>query len=182
MRSMQPNWHPDEVELDLYRTGEADQTVADHVVGCDVCVDRVQAAHDLASLLRPELVEVEVPAEQDLALRRMAHRAAARGGRRRIWLVSAMAVAAAAAIVFAVWRVGISDRAPDRSAEVAAAGPRDLNSDGQVDILDAFALARALERGDETKPEWDINGDSVVDDGDVEAIASGVVAIEEASR
>jgi hypothetical protein len=181
---MQPNWHPDEVELDLYRTGEADPEVVDHIVGCDRCVARVERAHSLAELLRPELADIEVPTEQDLSLRRMARQAAARGARRRYWLAGAMAVAAAAAILLAVWRLGGDDPAPKHSRRVAVspAGPQDLNRDGRVDILDAFALARSLERGGETRPEWDVNGDSVVDRRDVDAIAARIVSVSEADK
>ena len=179
MRSMQPNWHPDEVELDLYRTGEADAEVVTHVVGCDRCVERVEGSHRLAELLSPELTDIEVPTEQDLSLRRMARQAAARGARRRYWLVGAAALMAAAAILLAVWRLGATDTKRNAEVTATAAGPRDLNRDGRVDILDAFVLARTLDRGGSPPSEWDINGDSVVDRRDVDAIAAGVVSISE---
>ena len=49
--------------------------------------------------------------------------------------------------------------------------PRDVNGDGVVDILDAFAVARAVEGSDEERRvraggrvpmRWDFNGDGVV--------------------
>ena len=54
----------------------------------------------------------------------------------------------------------------------------DLNRDGKVDILDSFALARQLKNGDSLPALLDINGDGVVDERDVNAIASQAVALQ----
>ena len=56
-----------------------------------------------------------------------------------------------------------------------AAAP-DINADGNVDIVDAMLLARALKR--EQRDEWDANGDARVDDSDVEYIALAAVSLE----
>src|SRR5262245_56472747 len=40
----------------------------------------------------------------------------------------------------------------------------DVNHDGTVDVLDAFALARDLKSNTHPNPQLDINGDGVVDD------------------
>ena len=53
----------------------------------------------------------------------------------------------------------------------------DLNHDGRVDILDAFALARQLKAGPVPGPGRDINGDGVVDERDVETIAAQAVRL-----
>lgn len=50
----------------------------------------------------------------------------------------------------------------------------DLNGDGIVDIMDAFALARRIEAG-ETGP--DLNGDGRIDQQDVEIIATRAVRL-----
>lgn len=50
----------------------------------------------------------------------------------------------------------------------------DLNGDGAVDIMDAFALARRIEAG-ESGP--DLNGDGRIDQQDVEVIASRAVSL-----
>ena len=58
----------------------------------------------------------------------------------------------------------------------------DLNHDGRVDILDAFALARALKSGTALDQRLDINGDGVVDDRDVATIAAQAVTVEKGGR
>src|SRR5207249_1592186 len=51
----------------------------------------------------------------------------------------------------------------------------DVNHDGKVDILDAFAVARQVRQGAIHNAHLDINGDGIVDDRDVAAIASRAV-------
>ena len=60
----------------------------------------------------------------------------------------------------------------------AAVRPEDLNADGQVDMLDAFALARELQQGRTPRPQLDLNGDGVVDERDVEVLAARAVTLE----
>ncbi len=58
----------------------------------------------------------------------------------------------------------------------------DLNRDGQVDILDAFALAREIKTGGHPSPQSDINGDGVIDDRDVSALAAKAVSLGKGGR
>jgi hypothetical protein len=58
----------------------------------------------------------------------------------------------------------------------------DLNHDGRVDILDAFALARQLKQGGTRNLQLDINGDDVVDERDVAALAARAVKLERGGR
>ncbi|HEY5911620.1 MAG TPA: dockerin type I domain-containing protein [Verrucomicrobiae bacterium] len=59
----------------------------------------------------------------------------------------------------------------------------DVNHDGRVDILDAFALARQLKTGRGAAPPWlDVNGDGVVDERDVTAIAAHAVQLPKGGR
>ena len=91
--------------------------------------------------------------------------------RRRAWIVlrrvSIAATAAAAAVGLAVW-IGQSGRRAARMSEsmvaaVTAAGPKDIDRNGRVDILDAFMLARHLEKRGQ-KPFTDrIDGDALTD-------------------
>jgi Dockerin type I domain len=53
----------------------------------------------------------------------------------------------------------------------------DLNHDGQVDILDAFTLARRLKAGAAANPQFDINHDGVVDQRDVATLAAHAVKL-----
>lgn len=56
----------------------------------------------------------------------------------------------------------------------------DINRDGRVDVLDAFALARHIETGGTLDPSWDLNGDGRVDRADVNALAARAVNLAEA--
>jgi hypothetical protein len=67
-------------------------------------------------------------------------------------------------------------------ARDAAFAHWDLNHDGRVDILDAFALARELKQGGTGNLQWDANGDGMVDDRDVAAIAARAVKLEQGRR
>jgi hypothetical protein len=58
----------------------------------------------------------------------------------------------------------------------------DLNHDGRVDILDAFALARQLQSGGTRNLQLDVNGDGVVDERDVAALAARAVKLEQGGR
>jgi hypothetical protein len=53
----------------------------------------------------------------------------------------------------------------------------DLNHDGRVDILDAFALARQLKQGETRNLQLDVNGDGVVDERDVATLAARAVKL-----
>jgi hypothetical protein len=66
-------------------------------------------------------------------------------------------------------------RSTPSSGTVAIRG--DLNHDGKVDILDAFALAKELKSGARVGLQLDINGDGVVDERDVTALAAKAVSL-----
>ena len=44
-------------------------------------------------------------------------------------------------------------------------------------MLDVYLLARHIKDGDRLDPRWDMNGDGVVDQRDVDAIAAIAVSI-----
>ena len=54
---------------------------------------------------------------------------------------------------------------------------QDLNRSGRVDILDAFYLARQIEKQLELQNQWDVTGDGNVNQKDVDAIASTAVRV-----
>jgi hypothetical protein len=64
----------------------------------------------------------------------------------------------------------------------SAARPEDLNGDGVVDMLDAFALARELQHNPASHPQLDLNRDGIVDDRDVQALAARAVSLESGGR
>ncbi len=64
----------------------------------------------------------------------------------------------------------------------SAARPEDLNGDGVVDMLDAFALARELQHDPASHPQLDLDGDGKVDERDVQALAARAVRLEQGGR
>lgn len=98
--------------------------------------------------------------------------------RRFDWSGFRLRLPAAAAIIFLGLLVclltGIFSKEPRQALFVQ----EDLNHDGKVDILDAFALARTLKSGGSLDRRLDINGDGVVDERDVATIAAQAVRLQ----
>lgn len=146
--------------------------------------DELALIEALTRELGAEPAPIEVPAAQDAALRAMArdHARAVRsrtGRGRRTWLLAGAAVACAAGLLLALTLGGGFAGGDDATPAVARAAIHgDVNRDGAVDVIDAMALARDLERGPVTAAAWDLNRDGVVDQSDVEWIASHVVALD----
>jgi hypothetical protein len=131
---------------------------------------------DLARLYTPPGA---VPRETDQAIGTAAWRHCdALRARRRIRWWGRLGVAAAA--VFAcfwfrdIWQ---GPKVPPVTAPPLA-GWVDINRDGRVNILDAFALARQLDRGGPVDQSWDYNHDGVVNRADVDAIAMKAVRLD----
>jgi hypothetical protein len=124
----------------------------------------------------------------------------ARGRRLRlIFRFAGASGAAAAAILLAVW-LGQTGKSPGPAlapAEAIAAR-EDIDRNGRVDVRDAFALARRIERGAQAGQARgggppagltlapaadlpDLNGDGRVDRADVESIAMAAVRLERGS-
>ncbi len=126
---------------------------------------------DLAALYgRP----APVPEHVDEAILAMARRRLA--PRRRPVRVVRWAAAAAAAAVLAVALVPAARHAlwPGPAAAIR----EDIDGNGRLDILDAFALARHLVGEEPVKMEWDLNRDGVVDAADVDDVAYAAVRLE----
>jgi hypothetical protein len=128
---------------------------------------------DLRTLYR---AEVPVPQEVDgQVLGAARHRVAS--VRRRLVVIrwAAVASAAAAVLVAAI----LLHPGPRPSASRGAVVAReDVDRDGEVTILDAFALARGLESSARPPAEWDVNGDGVADRKDVDLVAMAAVRLE----
>jgi len=155
-----------------------------------------ELAEDLAALDgRP----VDVPPEVDEAVLAMARQRLAPKRRWRLAFGAAGAAAAAALLVAVVlWQPraehSLADKskpaavamensfAPLASAQTPATEPtltdrKDIDQNGRLDILDAFALARHLQAGQQTRQEWDFNGDGRVNTDDVDALARAAVRV-----
>jgi len=101
-------------------------------------------------------------------------------GRRRtsswvLWRVGG-GLAAAASLSFAAWALWPISRGP--SMPTSGIATFDISKPGGVTILDAFALARLLERGGgQPSVTWDLTGDGAIDQRDVDAIARQAVRL-----
>jgi hypothetical protein len=83
------------------------------------------------------------------------------------------AAAAAAIAVLAIVRVEFFQK--PAASPLALVG--DANADGRVDILDALVVARGIARHEQLPAAWDVNGDGVVDQKDVDLIAQMAVSV-----
>jgi hypothetical protein len=92
------------------------------------------------------------------------------------WAAAAAAIVLLAAIPLFIVRPAHS---PVRDSGFARG---DVNHDGRVDILDAFALARQLEQGGTKNLQLDVNKDGVVDERDVAVLAARAVKLERGGR
>jgi len=137
-----------------------------------------------SSELPPRLIEqlrrmhdapIVVPAWIDRAILAEARRSY--GRRRRAWMLRRWSAAAAAVAAVVLLAVGLFMRSREADRRQVAAGRTqllqlaDVNHDGRVNILDAYILARKIERHELLDPAWDINGDGIVDQKDVDLIA-----------
>ncbi len=104
----------------------------------------------------------------------------------------AAGLAAAAAIVFAVWfnipgdlqreQGPLASTDPARNNKTQHALTGDVNGDGRIDILDAYLLQRRLETAGRLEAAWDLTRDGQVDGADVSAIAAESVKLEGGPR
>lgn len=111
------------------------------------------------------------------------HFAAVRHRRRRMALAACSSAAALLLLAFAGWQWQASSRPEEDLSVASRSGPLvgDLDRNNRIDILDAFALARALDRGEAPGPgsaSADLSGDGRVDRADVEALARRAVALD----
>jgi hypothetical protein len=103
---------------------------------------------------------IPVPSAVDAAILAQARRQGMRIRRMRILLRWGGGAAAAAAVLLVALRLA----QPTRPSS-------------HVTILDAFSLARQLKSGVKPDKSWDINGDGVIDQKDVDALAAKAVRL-----
>jgi len=133
----------------------------------------------IEALVQASSERIFVPPAIDRAILKAAERQfnqSGRGRARRVWwwtrLATALALVVALALVTSQWQ---------RVARGRFAR-EDVNHDGQIDILDAFALARQVKQGSASDKRLDVNGDGVVDERDVATIAAHAVKLEPRGR
>ena len=104
--------------------------------------------------------------------------------RRRRWLLArrlgaAVAAAAVLAIAVKLFVPQHTPPAPVASSQYPQELNRvaDINHDGRLDIVDALIVAQHIARHERLDPAWDVNGDGVVDQKDVDLIAGLAVQV-----
>ena len=111
--------------------------------------------------------------------------------RQKTWIAVSTGSLAAAMLLFVMWPDGIpqSQPVPERMAaaetadvgeadvEHAAFASKDIDQNGAVDILDAFALARTVQTESSNLSRWDQNGDGQTDQDDINLIAMTAVTL-----
>ena len=140
-------------------------------------VENIDQQHEAPPLLLDELRRSfghtpGVPTEVDTAILNDA-----RSGfhRRRRFALAARWVGAAGAAAAAVIVVAVNLRS-NRPAAPAVAG--DVDRNGTVNILDAFALAKKVQRPRAAVAAWeDVNRDGVLDQRDVDQVAQQAVRL-----
>ena len=122
--------------------------------------------------------DVPVPPEIDRRILATGRERFARP-RSRLLVLRWSTVAAAAVCLLVAFLVSMQGKrtTPTPPALVGLAAKEDFDRNGQVDILDAFALARRIKASDEYKGEWDINRDGLVNQKDVDMIAMAAVSL-----
>jgi len=161
--------HLDELELDALRAGEPlPAAAAAHAAWCVQCRAALADLHALAAALRTQPLAPPVPAAREAAILAVAglHTARARRRQRRAWAATAAAAALAVFAIAALLQTRQSIPAPVVVAGAPAsrltADAADLDGDGRVTVLDAFALARAERQGTPTLGDVDTQVDAVL--------------------
>src|SRR6266404_2347666 len=133
----------------------------------------------IEALIQASSERIFVPPAIDRAILKTAERqfSPAGGGRsRRDWWWTGLATASAVVVAFTLVTSQWQRVAKGRFAV------EDVNGDGQIDILDAFALARQGKQGSASDKRLDLNGDGIIDEKDAATIAAHAVKLERGGR
>jgi len=168
--------HPDPAEIEAARTGESTPEVDAHLADCAQCRALRDELATLADHLAAPPAPPVPPAVEEAILwnaRKEAlrvRRTATQRDRRPTRRLAAWAVAAGIALALGVG--GLLRLAERTDGRFAAS---DVNRDGVVDILDAYALALHVEHGQGRGA--DLNTDGRVDGADVDLAARAAVEL-----
>ena len=179
------NEHLSDLALELSRTGEAEPEETAHLASCPICAERLRLFNALASDFGMIDEPVAVPADRDAAIMAMIGSQAERIQetlsaptsiqRRRFAAGAGMfaAVAVAATVALLLVSPGMLDRSASDAEPAISAGTDDINRDGRIDILDAFALSRQLKQNADTSSR---------NQADVDRIAALAVSLDRSHR
>jgi hypothetical protein len=172
--------HPDLLRIDAVRAGEGSAEDRLHVRFCADCqrvlLDLEETAESLRVVVRAPF---EVPDEVESRILWNARKqalTARRAQRGRLWRRAALPALGLAAAAGLVLTLSLREQVPlARTARVVVQG--DINGDGEINIVDAYVLALAIEGGRPQSVAADVNGDGVVDQSDVDTAARRAVSL-----
>jgi hypothetical protein len=95
--------------------------------------------------------------------------------RRRRRMTIRWATSLAAALTLAVILHRPTTPLPTQIVKSAIKG--DLNADGRIDMTDALLLAKHVAAHDKSDTAWDTNGDGIIDQKDIDALAAIAVSL-----
>lgn len=185
--------HLDPLELDAHRSGEENPERAAHLAECLHCQAALAELNELANRLKSlHAPALAAAADRDARILWLARGQAARvrlaepRGLRRVFGVPPARAAAAAAVLALASALFLARRSPPHGGgqltQLAGAPPAepsftaDLDGDGRVTVLDAFALARDLEAAP-GRHAVDVNRDTRVDEQDVDTVMAMAVSV-----
>jgi hypothetical protein len=120
-----------------------------------------------------------VPPEIDRAVLDRAHQHLIQPQRRWPVLRWVAAAAAVAAVIILTFSLNLKEKPRLSIVESARAEVQaDIDRNGRVDILDAFALARHIESASRPELKLDVNGDGLVNRDDVDLVAFAAVRLD----
>lgn len=136
-------------------------------------------SEDFNILFKPQF---SIPPEVDRAVMDKAHQhfTPKHWGHRILRHISIWRIAAAAAVIIFAFTLNLTQKPGPTTSQSLPGEARavDIDRNGRVDILDAFKLARYVESAERTEKKWDINGDGLVNNIDVDLVASAAVGLD----
>lgn len=132
----------------------------------------------ISALRQATEVPVFIPPTVDEAILRTARNQLEKPTPRKLaWTLLFRWAAGFASVLVVLWLAQLLTRSGVEPAPDLILAREDLNHDGQVDILDAFALARQLKGARVMDLRFDLNHDGAVDERDVATIAAQAVSL-----
>ena len=177
--------HPDIVDLELYRTGEAKFELSEHIESCLDCQAEIEFLNGLSSDMsgenqNPDFSQLDQNIEADIKDIKLPKRMDSKGV-----LLLVIKIAALVCLVF--YFVQLHHSVDDEKQGLAVEGGAspgdeklmlgDINADGIVDVIDNYLFAKRLQDEDDIAEHMDVNQDGHVDIIDLEALSNQIVAL-----
>lgn len=155
----------------------ADSFHPDHTDESPVSPQRLAALSADLRVLHRHAAEIPGSVDQQMRIEIRRHFAKQTNRRALPWRIAPWAGAVAALLGLAIW-LNAPWRVQSRLAVLAQRQSEDVDSNGRIDILDAFSLARAIDEGQTLDQSLDLNHDGAIDRQDVNIIAFQAVSLD----